>query len=375
MADMMVPVKRTPVNAADFARALARVWSKVETAPLTKRACAVLYAQFMIETGGVHIYNFNFGNSKDVAGDGIDWHALKGTWEGVTKAEATRLISQGLAALDTNPNHIKAVHPRTAIVFQPPHPTTRFSAFKSIDDGMEYHLRLISKTKFRTAWPCVLLGDVAGFAAALKDRGYFTASAAAYTRGVEGPFNNFMKLKVFEEAVAAATADPVVVTPPTAETPNPEHFFVEVTDRHGDVWWVCPMYVGPIGIGEAVELAKAQGCVLPTPELVDDIYAAADCKLNGWDIANAVTHDGTPRTMNSVETHAKVAAKIEALLDGRGNFRLLAGVFKDIVDIDGKPGLYGWHDANGKAIQGPYTKHALAWRDYSQGLRLVKRKT
>lgn len=137
---------------------------------------------------------------------------------------------------------------------------------------------------------------------------------------------------------------------------------------------VCPFYVAPVGIGEAADLAKRLGCELPTPALVDAIWLAADLKIDPSKVVAAASgHDGTAATMDSAETHAKVASVVETEVHRRGPYRLLAGAFKDVVVRDGNLGLYGWHRPDGTAIQSFFGGHALAWRDYSQGLRLVRR--
>jgi hypothetical protein len=57
---------------------------------------------------------------------------------------------------------------------------------------------------------------------------------------------------------------------------------------------------------------------------------------------------------------------------------LTAGHQKDIViaaglsSAPGKVAIYGWHQTNGKPIQPLYLKHAAAWVDYSQCVRLVQ---
>jgi len=371
--DKLVPAKQTLLTPEQFARAAISNWHVVGEGVPSKRALAVLWAQYMIETGNRYVWNYNLGNTKDVPGDGIDFHALRGTWEGVSQAEANRLISAGLATLDTNANHIKAVAPRIAVVFQPPHPATRFSAFPDLDAGMSYYLKLLATTKFRTAWPLVLLGDYRGFANALKARGYFTASAKAYADGMSGPFNVFMKSGAYEAAMAA-TPSAVLAVAESATAGLNHCGLVDVTDDDGVVWEVAPIYVAPTAIGDAKKAVVALGYELPTPALVDAIWRAADLKINGWDIAGAVHHNGRPETMDSADAHAAVAAKIESLVGAHGPYRLLAGAFKDVVEVDGKLGLYGWHDVKGTPIQSLYTKHALTWRDYSQGYRLVRRK-
>ncbi len=148
-----------------------------------------------------------------------------------------------------------------------------------------------------------------------------------------------------------------------------------VVDHTGSRWAVCPLYLAPVGIGAAVDIALRAGCELPSPGLVDAIWRAADLRINAWKIANS-SHDGTAKTMNSDAIHAETARRVELEVGtkvfGR-DFTLIAGCYKDVVKSEGKVGLYGWHDLAGKPIQTFYAGHALDWKDYSQGLRLVRR--
>lgn len=135
-------------------------------------------------------------------------------------------------------------------------------------------------------------------------------------------------------------------------------------------WFVSPVYVAPVGIGEAQHISETYGCELPTPDLVDQIWAAADLKL----MPLPRKHNGTVAEMASDAVYADQAARIYEQYQGK-DFRLLAGTHKDIVQSNGRVGLYGWHQLNGKVIQPFFGGHALAWKDYSQGLRLVRRVT
>lgn len=142
----------------------------------------------------------------------------------------------------------------------------------------------------------------------------------------------------------------------------------------GETWLVARTYVAPVGIGQAERLAADMGFELPTPGLVDAIWAAADLKIDASLMVRQ--HDGTPATMDSVETHADQAVRLGRLVGDRSlrvDFELLAGAFKDVVRVGDRVGLYGWHRANGQVIQPFYAGHAPSWRDYSQGVRLVRR--
>lgn len=151
----------------------------------------------------------------------------------------------------------------------------------------------------------------------------------------------------------------------------------------GAVWAVAPRYIGPMSIGSAHETARHHGCELPTPALVDAIWRAADCRLDGARFVRA--HDGTPATMSSLPVlaaqDARVQAAIAAWEAAQGHPAVIvAGCYKDVVQRHPEAavgavqlGLYGWHRADGRPIQPPYWRHALTHADYSQGARLVRR--
>lgn len=203
MAEQRVPAVQTAPSLAVYARAVVRGWRKVFDGEIPlEPSIAVLYAQYMVETGGVHCYNNNIGNVKKVDGDGFDYHCLVGTWEGVSPAVAQQLVATGQAVYDTNEGHKKAVGPnRVSVVFQPPHPATRFRAFPSLDDAMVEHLKLLSK-RFYLAWPFVLVGDYVEFAKALGKQHYFTADPMVYANLMKGFYYNFIKATGYEDAVA-----------------------------------------------------------------------------------------------------------------------------------------------------------------------------
>ncbi len=140
--------------------------------------------------------------------------------------------------------------------------------------------------------------------------------------------------------------------------------FVHV-EFEGVIYEVAPTYLAPVGIGEAERIAAAYGCELPSQGLVDAIWAAADLKL--------APQPMSPNRGEDVAQFAAHAQAVEAAVGGRA-FKLLAGSHKDVIrTANGSLALYGWHQTDGQAIQPPFGGHAPTWRDYSQGLRLVRR--
>lgn len=199
--EQILPVKRTAITMPDYVRAAVRGWKTLfDTIPL-EQSVAVLWAQYMVETGGRACWNYNLGNVKHVKGDGHNYQMLNGVWEGVTPSAAKQLIASGQAVADANQDHAKAVgSKKVSVVFQPPHPATWFRAFASLDEGMLEHLQFLSK-KFAPAWAAVVAGDPVAFANRLSDMHYFTASAKAYVVAMKGPFDALVASAAYEALV------------------------------------------------------------------------------------------------------------------------------------------------------------------------------
>lgn len=115
-------------------------------------------------------------------------------------------------------------------------------------------------------------------------------------------------------------------------------------------------------------IADMLGCFLSTPKICDDVYRAADVKLE-------------PMPMMYEREALQTFVVHNYIIEGqrKGRKGLVAGHKKDVVItqvLSGKPGriaLYGWHKPDGKPIQPVYTGHIMRYVDYSHGFRLVKR--
>lgn len=146
--------------------------------------------------------------------------------------------------------------------------------------------------------------------------------------------------------------------------------WARLTFDDGQVWEVSRRQIGPVGIGEALSKAQAEGLDLPSPAIVDAVWQCADLKIAPH--PRSFVH-WTAAEMSDPAVYADQLAHIESEIAGR-EFTLLAGAFKDVVrGSDGHIGLYGWHQLNGHPLQPYFTGHAMDWKDYSQGLRLVRR--
>lgn len=213
MADQLIPTTQTTPTPTQFARAAMNA-----EIGISKEAVAVLWSQFACETAsGRYCWNWNLGNVKHVNGDGYDYVALKGVWEGVTPDQAQKLIATGKWVADSNPDHAKAVGPgKVSIVASSTNPAAWFRAFSSLDEGMEEHVKFLIN-RYPKAWEAVLAGDPAAFSKALKARGYYTASESAYTSALLVHFKAFMGQTSYEGAIAGLKDEGT----PEWETPQP----------------------------------------------------------------------------------------------------------------------------------------------------------
>jgi hypothetical protein len=132
-------------------------------------------------------------------------------------------------------------------------------------------------------------------------------------------------------------------------------------------------FLTPLTPLTAQAIADGLNCFLPTPKMVDDIYANAAVKL---------TPDPIPPSpaMTSIAVFVRHDKMVCAQRKGRPLGALVAGHKKDVVIANkvfatqGKVAIYGWHKPDGKPIQPLYTGHSASWVDYSHGIRLVSRR-
>lgn len=206
MADQIVPTTRTIPTRLEFARAILG-W--VDHA--SRETFAVIWAQFQAETGGTHCFCWNIGNVKHVTGDGFDFCALRGVWEGISKGAIDRLqadpIFGALVRLDLDESHQRAVGAgKIAVTFDPPHPATRFRAYLSLDVAVAEHVRFL-ETRYSAAWARAIAGDPEGFALALGQAHYYTADPKIYAANMRRPFEEAIASTDFAFAIALAKDD------------------------------------------------------------------------------------------------------------------------------------------------------------------------
>jgi hypothetical protein len=128
----------------------------------------------------------------------------------------------------------------------------------------------------------------------------------------------------------------------------------------------------PMTPGAARAIADATGCEMVTRKVADDVYRAAEVKLE-------------PRPMTErreeVATFYEHQRIIEAqrVASGQAAGALISGIKKDVVisnrlrERPGRVAIYGWHKLDGSPIQPLTIVHAARYVDYSHGVRLMGR--
>lgn len=142
---------------------------------------------------------------------------------------------------------------------------------------------------------------------------------------------------------------------------------------HGDdVWAVAPRYLHGVSMADAERHADLHGCELPSRELVDAIWRAADCKLAP--MPRAPRADMVSEEVIGLQRDRLLAQELDWIAEHAAEPRLIAGTHKDVVrTAGGRLAIYGWHQLDGSVIQPVSSIHRLDYRDYSQGARLVCR--
>jgi hypothetical protein len=134
----------------------------------------------------------------------------------------------------------------------------------------------------------------------------------------------------------------------------------------------------PLDPMTAQAIADVTGTSLPTRKMVNDIWNAAEVKLPPQPMGPPqYPYDSSMMTTSRFNVHNQWIEKTRA---GKPLGALTGGHKKDVVItklLEGrsdKVAIYGWHQSNGKPIQGPGIQaeaHEITYKDYSHGIRLV----
>ena len=154
---------------------------------------------------------------------------------------------------------------------------------------------------------------------------------------------------------------------------------------HTATFFVAPDYLAvgteldyfltPLTPISAQRIAERLGCTLPTRKMTDDIYLAAQVKLEPQNFPPnpAMTSVAVFSDHNNLLRAQRLAQREDHPFG-----KLTAGGKKDVVisaalaSAPGKVAIYGLQRLDGSPIQPLYAGHAQTWVDYSHGIRLVQ---
>lgn len=167
MPEIEVPPIRTPVSMQQYADACRSAWIPELGGDAPYLSVAVLWGQYMVETGGPHCYCWNLGNVKRIKGDGNPYYIPKGNRE------------NGLPASDS---------------------ASMFRAFPDLATAMRLHLRFLYSGLYQKAWNCIIAFAPEDCARELYDAGYYTGGPGnreedirPYAQGMRFHFTDFTR--------------------------------------------------------------------------------------------------------------------------------------------------------------------------------------
>ncbi len=153
---------------------------------------------------------------------------------------------------------------------------------------------------------------------------------------------------------------------------------------HQVEFWVAPDYLAvgsdddsflvPLSSQMGQRIADLVGCSLPTPRMVDAIWASARVRLPPIRIGP----DSLMTTVRYFERHDRLV-RAQRIAYGVSPGVFVAGHKLDVVITPtvfadpGKVALYGWHRPDGEPIQPLFSAHTDSLVVFSHGVRLVAR--
>lgn len=178
---VFIPDAMTRVEPAALATELAAAWKMLRAETPKRESILILMAHSAHETGHWHsCHNWNLGNVKGRIDDGRDF-TFFACWERINGER---------------------------VWFEPPHPYTRFRAFRTLREGALDHLAfLMGMKRYALAWQHVLEPDVKAFVSALKAGGYFTDDVEIVERSVASIYGAYVNRLPFDPVVPELELD------------------------------------------------------------------------------------------------------------------------------------------------------------------------
>lgn len=172
--------EKTPVTTKEMAEAFVSAWKRYFGEYPKAASIKLLLAHWALETGwGKSMHAYNVGNAKctDKHIENGYHHQYFACNELLSPKSAEKYLTDPRAKVT------KKTPEYWEVWFYPDHPACRFLAFKTLEDGVLFYLKLLA-TRFFKSWPSVLSGDPEQFSKSLRKQGYYTADESQYTNTI-----------------------------------------------------------------------------------------------------------------------------------------------------------------------------------------------
>jgi hypothetical protein len=212
---------------------------------------------------------------------------------------------------------------------------------------------------------------------ALPDRPAAALGGHAFAQSIRGLSEDEREMRIREELLAGNIPQflrhlvPIRFHPPAGQA-APIDIVICAAPDYLAIGSDEDFMLMPMRLATALSLASETGFTLPTPRIVDAIYAQATVHVAPQPLPASSEMRSTDYSVRHDElVRAQRVAQDTAL------GALTAGDKKDLVltnrlwsHLD-RVAIYGWHMLDGKPIQSLSTLHGWRYADYSHGARLI----
>jgi hypothetical protein len=215
----------------------------------------------------------------------------------------------------------------------------------------------------------------ASLTAAIPPRPAGAPNGSQFVRQLQGLDDDAREAAILDEIMAGNIPQFLRRLSPVsldANDPGPDKAVVCVTPDYLAIGTDDDYFLVPMRLETALAIARRFGFVLPTPKIVDAVYAQSQVQLQ----PQPLPASDAMRTTWYYSRHNRMVHEQRAAT-GLPLGALTAGDKKDLVLTNrlwimrDRVAIYGWHLPGGQPIQPLSTVHGWRYADYSHGVRLV----
>lgn len=178
-----LPAVKTPLTILALWNALLVRWERLGV-PVRRSAVELKLAHVQLETGLRACWQWNLGNVKYSAKHPSFWQFFA-CGEEVGSAQLQEAKRYGMHLVEVKKEYAGGNGaPRYSLWLKPPHPWTKFAAFESLADGVEFQFGYLLRHPGVLA--ALQTGDAQSYNDQLVAAGYYTAGKERYLRTLQG---------------------------------------------------------------------------------------------------------------------------------------------------------------------------------------------